>query len=269
VQQVLLKSLPVTKPEELWRIGDKMHCCSWGGYTQDGDFTLFSWDLYRNFRLHTPGFGELAAFQASDQGLGVRLAGGSQQAEPRSGQFVSGNFFQTFGVRAWIGRVMTDSDDQESASPVAVMSYQVWKEKYGSNPSVAGTIFQIDGHPFTVIGVTPPGFYGASLKGWDMPDFWLPLATEPLLNGTTSLLKIPGQSWLNLIGRMQPGTNPRTAEAQLRLELRQWQASHLADMTPPEKESWQQQTLNLTPGGSGVYRRRARPRRSPVAARTI
>jgi putative ABC transport system permease protein len=257
VQQVMLKSLPVTKPEELWRIGDKMHCCTWGGYTQDGDFTLFSWDLYRSFRLHTQGFGELTAFQASDLGLGVRPAGSPQQAEPRSGQFVSGNFFQTFGIRAWIGRVMTDSDDQESASPVAVMSYQVWKEKYGSNPSVIGAVYQIDGHPFTVIGVAPPGFYGASLKGWDMPDFWLPLATEPLLNGITSLLKIPGQSWLNLIGRMQPGTNPRAVEAQLRLELRQWQASHLADMTPPEKESWQQQTLHLTPGGSGVSELRA------------
>ncbi|WP_229739427.1 ABC transporter permease [Edaphobacter dinghuensis] len=257
VQQVMLQSLPVANPQELWRVGDKMHCCTWGGYTQDGDFTLFSWDLYRSFRTHTPGFEELAAFQASDQGLGVRPPGGAQQTEPRSGQFVSGNFFQTFGIGAWIGRVMTDSDDQENAPPVAVMSYQVWKEKYGSDPSVVGAVYQIDGHPFTVIGVAPPGFYGASLKGWDMPDFWLPLASEPLINGTTSLLKTPGQSWLNLIGRIQPGSNPRTIEAQLRLELRQWQASHLADMTPPEKESWQQQTLNLTPGGSGVSELRA------------
>jgi putative ABC transport system permease protein len=257
VQQVMLKSLPVTKPDELWRIGDKNHCCTWGGYTQDGDFTLFSWDLYRSFRLNTPGFEELAAFQAYELGLGVKPAGSSQQTEPRSGQFVSGNFFQTFGVGAWIGRVMNDSDDRENASPVAVMSYQVWKEKYGANPSVIGSIYQIDGHPFTIIGVAPPGFYGASLKGWGMPGFWLPLATEPLLNGTTSLLKIPGQSWLNLIGRIPPGTNPRTIEAELRVELRQWQASHLADMTPPEKESWQQQTLNLTPGGSGVAELRA------------
>lgn len=256
VQQVMLKSLPVAKPQELWRVGDKMHCCTWGGYTQDGDFTLFSWDLYRSFRAHTPGFEELAAFQASDQGLGVR-PGSAQQTKPRSGQFVSGNFFHTFAIGAWIGRVMTDSDDHENAAPVAVMSFQVWKEKYGSDPSVVGEIYQIDGHPFTVIGVAPPGFYGASLKGLGMPDFWLPLSTEPLLNGTTSLLKTPGQSWLNLIGRIQPDTNPRTIEAELRLELHQWQASHLADMTPPEKESWQQQTLNLTPGGSGVSELRA------------
>jgi putative ABC transport system permease protein len=252
VQQVMLKSLPVAKPQELWRIGDKIHCCTWGGYTQAGEFTLFSWELYRNFRQHTPGFTDLAAFQAGNLTLGVRPAGTSQQTEPRAGQFVSGNFFQTFGVGAWIGRVLADSDDQPSASPVAVMSYRVWKERYGSNPSVVGAIYQINGHPFTVIGVAAPGFYGAGLKGWGMPDFWLPLATEPLLNGTTALLNIPGQSWLNLIGRIQPGTNPKSVEAQLRLQLHQWQASHLADMTPPEKESWQQQMLYLTPGGAGV-----------------
>lgn len=252
VQQVMLKSLPVAKPEELWRVGDKQHCCSWGGYTQAGEFTLFSGELYRNFRMHTPGFTDLAAFQAGDLTLGVRPAGASQQAEPRAGQFVSGNFFQTFGVGAWIGRVLADSDDQEGASPVVVMSYRVWKEKYGGNPAMVGAIYQIDGHPFTVIGVAAPGFYGAGLKGWGMPDFWLPLAMEPLLNGATSLLKVPGQSWLNLIGRIRPGVNPKSVEAQLRLELREWQASHLADMTPPEKESWQQQTLYLTPGGAGV-----------------
>ena len=257
VQQVMLKSLPVAKPQELWRIGDKIHCCTWGGYTQAGEFSLFSWELYQNFRLHTQGFTDLAAFQAGDLTLGVRPAATSRQTEPRSGQFVSGNFFRTFGVGAWIGRVLADSDDRQNASPVAVMSYRVWQEKYGGNPSVVGATYQINGHPFTVIGVAAPGFYGASLKGWGLPDFWLPLATEPLLNGKTALLKIPAQSWLNLIGRIQPGTNPKSVEAQLRLELRQWQAAHLADMTPPEKESWQQQTLHLTPGGAGVAELRA------------
>ena len=210
--------------------------------------------IFVNIHKNLP---DVAAFQAGDLTLGVKPAGTSQQAEPRSGQFVSGNFFQTFGVRPWIGRAFTDSDDQENAPSVAVMSYQVWKEKYGSDPGVIGATYQINAHPFTVIGVAAPGFYGASLKGWGVPDFWLPLSTEPLLNGTTALLKIPGQSWLNVIGRIQAETNPKSVEAQLRLELRQWQAAHLADMTPQEKESWQQQTLYLTPGGAGVAELRA------------
>src|SRR5689334_24612598 len=77
VHQVMLKSLPVTKPGELWRIGDKDRCCNWGGFTQsdDGDFALFSYEAYRNFREHTPEFLDLAALQAGNQPLGVRRAG--------------------------------------------------------------------------------------------------------------------------------------------------------------------------------------------------
>ena len=74
VHQVMLKSLPVTKPDELWRIGDKIRCCNWGGYTQssDGDFALFSWEAYQHFRTHTPEFVDLAALQAGNAPLGVR-----------------------------------------------------------------------------------------------------------------------------------------------------------------------------------------------------
>src|SRR5881227_4451214 len=100
VHQVMLKSLPVTKPEELWRVGDKIRCCNWGGYTQDsdGNFSLFSYEAYKNFREHTPEFSDLAALQAGNAPLGVRRAGSNAQADTRNGQFVSGSFFRTFGV---------------------------------------------------------------------------------------------------------------------------------------------------------------------------
>jgi len=77
VHQVMLKSLPVTKPGELWRIGDKDRCCNWGGFTQgdDNDFALFSWEAYWNFRKQTPEFVDLAALQAGNANLGVRRAG--------------------------------------------------------------------------------------------------------------------------------------------------------------------------------------------------
>src|SRR5262252_4371199 len=160
VHQVILKSLPVSKPEELWRIGDKIRCCNWGGYTQgnDGDFSLFSWEAYKNFRAQTPEFADLAALQAGNAPLGVRRAGSPAQADTRNGEYVSGNFFRTLGVLPWIGRLMTDADDQEGAPSVAVMSYRIWHEKYAADPSVVGTAYQINGHPFTVIGVAPPGF---------------------------------------------------------------------------------------------------------------
>lgn len=254
VHQVMLKSLPVAKPDELWRIGDKIRCCNWGGYTQgdDGDFSLFSWEAYKNFRDHTQEFSELAALQAGNAALGVRRAGSQAQADTRNGQYVSGNFFQTLGIQPWIGRLMTAADDQESAPPVAVMSYHVWKERYGADPSVVGAIYQINGHSFTVIGVAPPGFYGAKLAGGGMPDFWLPLTTELLLDGVTSRLKRPNGNFLDLIGRVRPGVDPKSLEAKLKVEFHDWLASHLPDMEPGEKQLWQQQTVHLIPGGAGV-----------------
>jgi putative ABC transport system permease protein len=254
VHQVMLKSLPVTKPDELWRIGDKIRCCNWGGYTQgsDGNFALFSWEAYKMFRDHTPEFADLAALQAGNAPLGVRRVGSQAQADTRNGEYVSGNFFRTFGVQPWIGRLLTDADDQEGAPPVAVMSYRIWKEKYGSDPSVVGASYQINGHPFTVIGVAAPGFYGAKLVGWGMPDFWLPLTTELLIDGATSRLKRPNGNFLDLIGRVRPGVDPKTLDAKLKVEFHDWLASHVPDMEPGEKQLWQQQTLHLTPGGAGV-----------------
>src|SRR6201996_7921400 len=254
VHQVMLKSLPVTKPEELWRIGDKIRCCNWGGYTQDedGDFSLFSWETYKTFREHTPEFTDLAALQAGNAPLGVRRAGSQAQVDTRNGEYVSGNFFRTCGVQPWAGRLLTEADDQESAPPVAVMSYRIWKEKYGSDPSVVGASYQINGHSFTVIGVAAPGFYGAKLSGWGMPDFWLPLTAEVLIDADTARLKRPNGNFLDLLGRVRPGVNPKSLEAKLKVEFHDWLASHVPDMQPSEKQLWQQQTLRLIPGGGGV-----------------
>lgn len=254
VHQVMLKSLPVARPEELWRIGDKIRCCNWGGYTQgdDGDFSLFSWEAYKDFREHTPEFVDLAALQAGNASLGVRRGGSQAQADTANGQYVSGNFFRTLGVQPWTGRLMTDSDDREGAPLVAVMSYRVWQSKYGSDPSVVGASFQINGQAFTIIGITAPGFYGAKLAGWGMPDFWLPVTSEQILAGPVSRLRRPNENYLDLLGRVRPGVAPKTLEAKLRVEFHDWLASHVQDMEPGEKQLWQQQTLHLTSGGAGV-----------------
>jgi len=254
VQQIMLKSLPVAKPAELWRIGDQIRCCNWGGYTQgdNGDFSLFSWEAYKRFREDTPEFADLAALQAGSAPLGVRRAGSRAQADTYNGQEVSGNFFRTLGIQPWTGRLMTDADDQLGAPLVAVMSFRAWQTKFASDPSVIGGAFLINGHPFTIIGVTPPGFYGAKLAGWGMPDFWMPISSEAILAGPVSRLKRANENWLDLLGRVRPGVNPQTLEAKLRVEFHDWLASHLADMEPREKQLWQQQTLHLVPGGAGV-----------------
>src|SRR5262249_36161795 len=158
-----------------------------------------------------------------------------------------GNFFRTFGVQPWIGRLMTDEDDVEGAPPVAVMSYRIWNEKYGADPSVVGGTYQINSHPFTVIGVAAPGFYWAKLSGSGMPDLWLPLTAEILIDGDVSRLKGPSRNFLDLIGRVRPGVNPKALEAKLKVEFHDWLASHVADMGAIEKQLWTQQTLHLVP----------------------
>lgn len=254
VNQVMLKSLPVTRPSELWRIGDKDRCCNWGGFTQgaDGDFALFSWQAYWNFREHTPEFADLAALQAGNANLGVRRAGSQGPVDTRNGEYVSGNFFRTLGVQPWIGRFFTEQDDQEGAPPVAVMNYRIWQGQYGSDPSVVGAGYQINGHAFTVIGVAPPGFFGAKLADGGMPDFWLPLSAEITLRGADARPKRPQSNYLDLLGRVRPGVDPKSLEAKLKVEFHNWLASHVPDMEPSEKQLWQKQTLHLTPGGAGV-----------------
>jgi len=261
VQQVMLRSLPVATPDQLWRIGDAAECCYSDGYTQgngnerpSNDWNLFSWEAFKVFRANTPTFEQLAAFEIGEGNahLSVRRAGSPVPVTMANGEYVSGNFFETFGISAWRGHFFSDADDREGAPPVAVLSFHTWQGKYGSDSSVVGATYIFNGQPFTIIGIAPPGFFGAKIASSDMPDFWLPLMTEPLVAGATSRLKNPRLAWLDLIGRVRSGANPKTLESQLQVELHQWLASHVPDMTPNEKTLLEKQTLRLTPGGGGV-----------------
>ena len=159
VHAVLLKSLPVANPSELYRLGKESRCCFQGGYSQENEFSLVSYDLYRYLRDQTRGFSDLAAFPALENTLGFRRTGTPEAAKSYPGEFVSGNYFSMFGIRAYAGRVFTDADDQPNAPPVVVMSYRLWQQMYGSDPSVIGSVFNIDDKPFTVVGITPPGLW--------------------------------------------------------------------------------------------------------------
>src|SRR5271169_825860 len=193
VHAVLLKSLPVAKPSELYRIGDVENCCVNGGL-QD-NWSLFSYDKYKTFRDGTPGFLELAAFQSGSNLVGVRRSGSNQAAESQRSEYVSGNYFSMFGIGPYAGRVLTPQDDRKGAEPVAVMSYRIWQQKYGQDPSVVGASFTMNGQPFTIVGIAPPGFFGDRLQG--TPAFWIPLSNEPLVHTASTVLDFPQQDWLD------------------------------------------------------------------------
>ncbi|MGA2077939.1 MAG: ABC transporter permease, partial [Terriglobia bacterium] len=115
---VMLKSLPVSKPGELYRLGNSRNCCVLTGL--QGDWAIYSYPLYQQFRDHNPEFSEMAAFQGGLQNLNVRRAGASGPAEPYVGEFVSGNYFSMFGLGAFAGRIISPDDDKPNAAPVAV-----------------------------------------------------------------------------------------------------------------------------------------------------
>jgi len=251
VHAVLLKSLPVSNPDQLVRLGKEAECCVEGGYFREKDYSLVSYELYTHFRDDTKGFEEMAAFQADGNFLAIRRAHDARAAESYFGEFVSGNYFAMFGVSAYAGRALTMSDDESGAPPAAMMSYRVWQQTYGLDPSVIGGEFNINGKPFTIVGVTPPGFFGDTLKSMP-PDFFLPLATEPLIHGDSSILKHADAAWLEIIGRIQPGADVRSIEAQMQVELHQWLRSHLSELYADAALDIPKQVLHLSPGGAGI-----------------
>ena len=250
VHAVLLQSLPVADPGELYRVGKEARCCFLGGYSQENGFSLFSYDLYKYLRDHTQGFSELAAMPSVTPLLGVRRAGSAEAAQSCPGEFVSGNYFRMFGVGAYAGRVLIPQDDQPGAPPVAVMSFRLWRQRYGGDPTIIGSVFDLDDQPFTVAGIAPPGFFGDTLRN-NPPDFFLPLHSEPYVEVDADLNKYDTH-WLDLIGRIEPGVQAAAIEAQLRVELKQWLLAHWGEMSPNDRAKLPQQTLYLSPGGAGI-----------------
>jgi predicted permease len=215
---------------------------------------MFSYPLYERLKAATPEFEELTAFQAGQGRLSVRRQGGDTLPTPLRSEFVTGNYFSTLGVGAFGGRVFTAADDTAAAPPVAVLSHHVWATTYGADAAVVGSTLVIEGHPFTVVGVTPPGFIGETLRG-DPPDVWIPLQQEPLVNGDTSILRQSISAWLRVIGRLHPGATTDGMSARLTGILRQWiqnEADYPATFMPMMMKELPKQTITVVPAGAGV-----------------
>src|SRR5580658_7463758 len=250
VHAVLLKNLPVVDPNALVRVGDDESCCILNLASFDSDYTIFSYDGYKYLRDHTPEFEELAAMQAGGAGLSVRRAAGDVSPHSSLGEFVSGNYFQTFGVQPFAGRALAATDDTDNAPPAAVLSYQAWQRDYAGDPSVIGSTFVMNTHPVTIVGVTPQAFYGDRLTERP-PDFYLPISQEPTL-GFFSVRNKPAIGWLFLIGRVKPGTAITPLQAKMSGLLRQELAQLAPYQTEHGKEHLAKAHVVLTPGGLGV-----------------
>ena len=249
VYTLLVRSLPVERPDELYRLGETNDCCVNSGLPSQGRFSLFSYRLFEALHESTRGdFVELAAFQATTQPIGVRRSGGVGVSLPA--QYVTANYFEMFGVKPAAGRLLQKDDDRPDAAPAVVISHPAWVEHFGEDASLVGSTVLVSGRPMTVVGVADRTFFGDTIRP-NPAGIWIPLGQEPPLRAPASLIDRPDQNFLYAIGRVRPGVAPDRIAARATATLRQW----LTDQPFIEGQARQrlpEQHIVVVPAGGGV-----------------
>jgi predicted permease len=252
VNALMLKSLPVADPKMLIRLGNNNDCCVGIGFRDNGEYSYFTTDSYEYLRKNVPEFEELAAMQAGFAYRPVVVRRDNTEDAPRSlmGEFVSGNYFRTFGLSSGAGRLLEDRDDRAGVPLTAVMSYETWKTRFNGDASVVGSTFRVNTKPVTVIGIAPNGFYGDRLLP-SPPEYYFPIESMPEIANVTYVHNSDMQ-WLYLIGRVKPGVSLGALQQKVNTLLRQQlgETQHFSGRDGQTK----MKTLHavLTPGGAGI-----------------
>ncbi len=251
VNSVLLKRLPVADPKMLVRIGSNDDCCVTGGTKGNGDYGLFSTDTYQQLKKNLPEFQELAGIQAGFHYRPVTVRRDGTGSEPKSvmGEFVSGNYFRTFGLKAPAGRLLGDADDLQGAAATAVMSYDTWQRDYAGDSSVIGSTFWVNTKAVTVVGIAPQGFYGDRMSNTP-PDYYLPIESMPVL-ANVPYVHEANSSWLYIVGRVKPGVALPPLQDKVNALLKQIFA-HRFTQSKHDQEVLAKTHATLTPGGAGI-----------------
>ncbi|HYW69739.1 MAG TPA: ABC transporter permease [Pyrinomonadaceae bacterium] len=200
ISAVLLRPLPAAHPEELVEVYGTLH--------RGADYTLQSYLNYKDYRDRNNVFSGLltyrmAAMSISHDGRNERVWG----------YLVSGNYFDTLGIRPFLGRYFAPEEDQtRSSHPVAVITYACWQKRFASQ-NVIGQQLRINGAPFTIIGVAPPGFSGTEVAY--LPEVWVPNMMSPQIEPGSTWLEERGDDNLFVLGRLKPGVTPAQAESAL------------------------------------------------------
>src|SRR5580692_261703 len=205
---VRLRTLPVKDPQQLAivRIQDR----SWASGRIHGRYSQITNAQWEQIRDRQEGFSSIFAWAENDFNLAT-----NGEARYAHGMFVSGEFFNVLEVQPIIGRLLTADDDRRGCGPqAAVISYAFWQHEFSGDPSIIGRKIMLDGNPFPVVGVTPPGFYGVEIGR--MFDLAVPICSEPLVRGEDALLNLRHGYWLAAMGRLKPGWTMERATAQLK-----------------------------------------------------
>jgi macrolide transport system ATP-binding/permease protein len=252
VNSVLMKNLPVADPRTLIRIGDNNDCCVNFGTDDSGNYALFSTEIYERIKKTMPEFESVAAMQAgfAYNPVIARLDGSQETAHSVMGEFVSGNYFQTFGLRPHAGRLFSDADDVKGAPPVAMMSYEMWKRDYAGDASILGKTFWMNTKAVTLVGIAPAGFFGDRLSSRP-PDFYLPMQSMPTLASAPYVYK-PEFSWLYIIGRIKPGTNLAALQDKVSALVKHAMQETQKFTSDQDKKNLEKTHIVLVPGGAGI-----------------
>ena len=214
VDAVLIKMLPVKNPEQLVAIET---------FNQRGERINFSYPLFEQLRDHTHTF--TGVFAAIDGTSDMEFIGPAPNAQPLpvEVQLVSGEYFPVLGVNARTGRTLTVDDNKvPGAHPVAVISYAFWQKALGGDASIVGKGIKLKNQPFTIVGVTPPEFFGESVGR--APDIWVPLMMQPQFDRGESFLTLPNMGWLRAMARLESGQTQEQAQAASAVWLSQVQS---------------------------------------------
>jgi predicted permease len=254
---VLFRALPVRNPGELvilnWRAkqappaGVKDIDGSVGRERGGGWASAdFPWPFYELLRGHSDVFSALFVHKEAGQ-LDLMVHG---QAEPGTVEFVSGNFFSGLGILPAVGRLIDDNDNAAGASPVAVLSYSYWRDRFAGDPAAIGQTVRISNVPFTIAGITPPEFFGV-VPG-SAPVLYIPIVNRQSLVPNSANKQVPmfvdaQYYWADMIGRLRPGITMAHAQAELAAQFHQFALSAAGN-----KESADLPSLWVEEGGSGV-----------------
>jgi predicted permease len=220
----------------------------------DNGWPSLGYPLYAHLR---DGSQSLAGLFASP-GVGkhrMRIVGSDAvEAERVSAQGVSGNFFSVLDTSPGLGRMLTPEDDRPGApQPVAVISYDFWRRRFGRDPAVLGKVVTLEDVPLTIVGVAPRGFFGFVVGS--RPDLWHPIQLVPQVNGWEEPLSAEGDGgeWLQIVGRSKPGVSNEHARAELDVifkQMRRVQAEELG-LSGSKKQDYLSHRIELRSAATG------------------
>jgi len=254
LEALMLRSLPVREPERLVAIGDPaaVHSWSWGTPRTN----IFSFPLYRELRDRNGVFSSLLASARVDN-LDIAIDGDSEEIDAR---LVTGNYFETLGVAAVLGRTFTAAEDRvPGGDPYVVISYPYWRRRFAGDPSAIGRTIRLRNYPFTIVGVAPPDFFGEVVG--DRPQVWAPMMMEPQLLPGRDFLEAVDTHALLLIGRLAPGVTIDQARGNVAAVVRQALTVTLASrISPDDRDAMHRGEVRfdaeVSEGGRGLSRTR-------------